>query len=117
MRIAEIDYDLEIGGIKMLLTVSYAIEFNVISPRGAETPILETVGRPESIQTMVGGMPFAVVKWEDVRKDYPLYDWIRARANEITPEACGYTTQEALKEAIEDEFETAYLRTQTGIPL
>ncbi len=116
MRTAEIDYDLEIGGIHLLLTVNYAIEF-ASEGLGSEDVSVVTTARPESIQGMIGGMPFSLVKWEDVCKDYPLYDWIRARASEITMQACGYTLEEALNEALEDEDELRHQSSQIGRPL
>lgn len=116
MRTAEIDYDLEIGGFRLLLTVNFEIEFET-EGRGTEDPRVITRARPVSIQTMVGGMPFAMVKWADVSKDYPLYYWIQARCTEVTPEACGYTTEEAIREAYDDEDENAYWQAQIGKPL
>jgi hypothetical protein len=115
VRTAEIDYDLDIGGIKALLTVSYEIEFHS-EGRGTDEATVGISARPLSIQTMIGGMPFSMVKWEDVRKDYPLYDWIRSKATSVSLEDCGYTLQEALREAIEEEDESAYWENQIGRP-
>lgn len=116
MRTAEIDYDLEIGGFRLLLTVNFEIEFET-EGRGTEDPCVVTRARPLSIQTMVGGMPFSMVKWADVSKDYPLYDWIRARCTEVTPESCGYTVEEAFREAAEEEEDLADQARQIGRPL
>lgn len=114
--IHDIDYDMEVGGLKLQLTVGFSVQFHSVG-RGTEGATVQASASPEYVQTMIAGMPFAQVKWADVPKTYPLYDWIRARATEINPEACGYTPEEALREAIEEEDETAYWENQIGRPI
>lgn len=116
MSAADIDYDLEIGGLRIMLTVFYELEFRA-EGRGTSEVRVIMEATPQKVQTMIGGMPFREVLWTDVPRDYPLRSWIEAKAKELTPEDCGYTEREALQEAIEEEDEARYWANQIGRPL
>lgn len=117
MRIADIDYDFELpDGTKIMLTVMYGIDLEV-EGRGTEDINLIFRATPQEVQVMIGGMPFGSVEWADIRKDYPLHDRIRALASEVTPESCGYTRDESLREACEEEDDREEESRQIGRPV
>ena len=117
MRTADIDYDFEVPGLgKVMLTVCYGIDFE-IEGRGTEEASVILKATPQTIQGMIGGMPFSQVEWSDVPKQYPLHDWIRARKSELTFEAIGYTEDEAGREAAEENDELDYMSRQIGRPI
>ena len=116
MRLADIDYDLEIGGLRIMLTVFYELDFRIEGRRTSEQRLIMEA-RPHKIQSMIGGMPFSEVLWGNVPKDYPLRAWIEAKAKVLTLEECGYTEREAMQEAIEDEDELDYMSRQIGRPI
>lgn len=116
VRTVDVDYDMEISHmLKMTLTVTYGIEF-VVEGAGRDVDI-GVKGWPMEVQAMVGGMPFSVVKMEDMPKDYFLYDWLRLKAEGLTLEECGYTRKEAIQEALDDKAESDYLDSQIGRPI
>ena len=117
MRTADIDYDMELpDGTKIMVTVMYGIDLES-EGRGTDEVSVNLKATPMEIQVMIGGMPFGSVKWENIRKDYLLHDRIRAWASEVTPESCGYTEFEALREACEEEDDREEESRQIGRPL
>ncbi len=119
MRTADTDYTLPAnlpGDPMVTITVTWEIDLDV-EGRGTDEVSLIFKATPLSIQAMIGGMPFSQVEWADVPKQYPFYDWIRARTTDVALEACGYTEQEALREACEEEDNREEESRQIGRPI